>query len=232
LYCILLSAIVPSGLGCVDGPLFHLKKLNPIIQREWKEDRERGPVYSQRLNEFRLLKTTIKRMPQSEQQDWVNKVNAIVAKETSPELRREAVLVLNEVISNPDASSTIVRLAQDKNDKVRLAVAQSLRNHVTPETTQALLAMATSDKEANIRLAATASLGPHKTDEVKQFLSKQLNEPSPAVQYQSSLALKEQTGKDFGGDMSKWKRFMAGEEVTEEPVSLADSLRSYVPFMR
>ena len=39
---------MPAFVGCVDGPLYELKKLNPIYQRQWKEDRDRGPVGQRR----------------------------------------------------------------------------------------------------------------------------------------------------------------------------------------
>lgn len=218
--------------GCTDGPLFHLKKLNPIIQQQWKEDRERGPVYSQRLSEFRLLKSKIKSMPEDDQLKWVATISSILADETSPELRREGVLVLNEVLARPEATATVVSLAHDKNTKVRLEVARALKNHISSETTQTLLAMASSDADENIRRIAIESLGPHKTDEVKQFLGKQLNDKSPAMQYCASLALKEQTGKDFKGDIQKWKRFVAGEAVEPDPPTLAESIQSYLPILR
>ncbi|MEQ1825107.1 MAG: HEAT repeat domain-containing protein [Pirellula sp.] len=229
-YLVFVAMAVSSG--CIDGPLFQLKKLNPIIQQQWKEDRERGPTYSQRVEQFKLVRSQLKSMPEVDQAKWTTFISSVVANETSPEIRREAVLALNEVIARPEATATIVSLAQDKNPKVRLEVARSLKKHVSPETTQTLLAIATSDMDSNIRMVATESLGTHKTDDVKQFLAKQLNEPSPAVQYSASLALKEFTGKDFKGDMSKWKRYLGGEEIEPDPPSLAEALQSYVPLLR
>jgi hypothetical protein len=228
----LVSVVFPAVVGCTDGPFFELKKLNPVIQRQWQKDRERGPVFSQRVEEFRTLKSQLKTMPDEEQAKWVNTISTIVASETSPEIRREAVLALTPVIARPEATATIVRLAQDKNDKVRLAVAESLRNHVSPETTQTLLALATSDTDANIRGAATHSLGMHKSDDVKQFLAKQLNDRSQAIQYQATLALKDLTGKNFEGDVSLWKRYLDGEPVEPTVPSLAESIQSYIPFLR
>jgi hypothetical protein len=226
-----LVGVLPLS-GCVDGPMFELKKLNPVIQNQWKKDRERGIVYSQRVETMRLLQVQLKSMPEQEQAQWVDRLSSTAKTETSPELRREAVLALSKVIGNPTATNTVIKLAQDKNEKVRLEAAKALQNHVTPETTQTLLALASSDSEPSVRLVATEMLGKHRSDEVKQFLTKQLSDRSPAMQYNASLALKEFTGKDFKGDVELWKRFMNGEPVEPPTSSLAETLQSYVPILR
>lgn len=228
----LIPIALSSVVGCVDGPLYELKKLNPVIQSQWKKDRERGPVFSQRVDEMRLVGRQFPTMPSEEQVKWVNTISSVVQTETSPEIRREAVLALSTVLQQPGATEAVIKLSQDKNDKVRLAVSQSLRKQVTPETTQTLLAMATSDKSESVRLAAIESLGPHKTDNVKQFLAKQLSDRSPAVQYHASLALREFTGKDFKGDVSMWKRYLNGENVEPKETTFYEAVQPYLPFTR
>ncbi|MFY7876842.1 MAG: hypothetical protein ACOVQM_15420, partial [Pirellula sp.] len=64
--------------------MFQLKRLNPVIQNEWKKDRERGPVYSQRVEEMRLVKERFRYMPSEEQLKWINTINGVVEKESSP----------------------------------------------------------------------------------------------------------------------------------------------------
>lgn len=231
--CHLLCLLAVLGCcGCIDGPMFQLKRLNPVIQNEWKKDRERGPVYSQHVEEMRWVKQRFRSMTSEEQLNWINTINGFVEKESSPELRREAVLALGEVVERPEATGTIINLAKDRNDKVRLEVSKVLKKYPSPETTKTLLALAAADTSQSVRLAATESLGTHRSDEVKQFLSKQLNDRSPAMQYHASLALKDFTGKDFKGDVSLWKRYLAGEEVEPPTASLAESMQSYIPFLR
>ncbi len=228
----LIPFALSSVVGCIDGPLYELKKLNPVIQSQWKKDRERGPVFSQRVDEMRLVGRQFPTMPVEEQAKWVNTISSVVQTETSPEIRREAVLALSKVLQQPGATEAVIKLSQDKNDKVRLAVSQSLRRQVTPETTQTLLAMAASDKSESVRLAALESLGPHKTDDVKQFLAKQLGDRSPAVQYHASLALREFTGKDFKGDITMWKRYLNGENVEPKATTFYEAVQPYLPFTR
>ncbi|MBU6236220.1 MAG: HEAT repeat domain-containing protein [Planctomycetes bacterium] len=228
LACVLFAA----APGCTDGPFFQMKKLNPYIQSQWRKDREKTVVYSQRVNEMRLLRRQIANMPTEEQSRWIAKLTDILQTETSPELRRESVLVLQEVMDRQDAVAAVTPLSQDKNDKVRLTVAQTLGARPNTEAASALMAMATSDSSRVVQLAATESLGKHPTDEVRQFLASKLEDRNPAMQYQASLALKSITGKNYGGDIDAWKRYLAGEDIPEPKASLADSMKSFVPMWR
>jgi HEAT repeat protein len=209
-----------------------MKKLNPYIQSQWRKDREKAVVYSQRVDEMRLLRNQIGRMQPEEQDRWVSKIAEIISSETSPELRRESILVLQQVMERPDSLAAVTSLSQDKNEKVRLAVAQSLGTTPNPEAATTLLAMAQSDSSRIVQLAATQSLGRHPSEDVRRFLASKLEDRSPAMQYQASLALKAVTGKDYGGDVDSWKRYLAGEDVPEARPSLADSMKSYLPMWR
>ncbi len=183
-------------------------------------------VYSQRLDEMRLLKRQLPSMTEEEQARWVSNLDDVLKKETSPSLRREAVLTLAVVSKRSDALRTIVPIARDENESVRLAVVHALEKNNTPDSTTTLLSLAQSDRSNNVRLTATKSLGQHKTNEVRQFLASKLEDRSTAMQYSASLALKEQTGKNYGGDVEAWKQYLKGDEVPEPPVSIAERMQS------
>lgn len=231
-WILLAGCLCVLALGCTDGPFFQMKKLNPYIQSQWKKDREKTVVYSQRVDELRRLRSQIARMPSEEQARWVTTVSKIAKEETSPELRREAVLVLQQVMDRGDAVAAVTPLVRDKNDKVRLTVAQALGTQSNPEAASALMAMASSDSSRVVQLAAIESLGKHPSNEVQQLLASKLEDRSPAMQYQASLALKKITGKDYGGDIDSWRRYLAGEDVPEVRPSLADSMKSILPTWR
>jgi hypothetical protein len=228
----LIPLALSTFVGCVDGPLYELKKLNPVIQSQWKKDQERGPTYYQRIDELDLVTRQITTMPPDEKARWINTVSQVAQTDTSPEIRWRSVQTLAKVIDQPAAIESIMKLSQDKNDKVRLAVSQSLKKQVTPETTQTLLAMATTDKSESVRLAAVESLGMHKSEDVKSFLTKQINDRSPAMQYSASLALKDFTGKDFKGDVPLLKRYLNGENVEPKEASFYEAVQPYWPFKR
>lgn len=218
--------------GCTDGPFFQMKKLNPYIQSQWREDREKAVVYSQRVEEIRLLRSQIARMSSEEQAKWIQSLSNMLREETSPELRREGVLVLQQVMERPDAVAAATPLIADKNDKVRLTLAQALGAHPDPTAASALMTMAKSDLSRVVQLAAIESLGKQPSDEVRQFLASKLEDRNPAMQYQASLALKSLTGRDYGGDIEAWKRYLAGEDVPQPRTSLADSMKSLLPMWR
>jgi hypothetical protein len=213
-------------VGCADGPFFHLKKLNPVIVDQWKKDQLRGPVYADRIEEFDTLRDQITNYAPDEQARYIQTISDVAKTDTSPEIRRRVVMVLEQVMQDPNATSTVVGLAQDKNEKVRIAVAKALAKSTDQEATRSLLAMAAGDKSQQVRHHATKSLGLHKSDEVKQFLVQQLNEKSPATQASATDALKDYTGVDFRGDVVKWKQYMNGEEVEPTQPSIADQFFS------
>jgi hypothetical protein len=222
------SSAIASGfllavLGCTDGPFYELKKLNPVIQDQWKKDRARRPVYHQRVEEFQLLRTAIAKYPVEEQRRYIELLANTAKVETSPDIRRHIVLVLSEVLERPDAMMVVTEMSKDKESKVRLEVAKALRNSSDPIATQALLALAASDKSDVVRNMATESLGNHKTEDVKSFLAKQLDSKQPGAQYAAYLALKEQTGKSFGGDAAKMRAYLLGEPVDEDAPSFLAS---------
>ncbi len=228
----LIPLTLSTLVGCVDGPLYELKKLNPVIQSQWKKDQERGPTSYQRIPHIRLVAKQFPSMTPDEQAKWVRLLSDVLHEETSPDIRWELVQALSKVVQRSDAAEAIMKSSQDKNDKVRLAVADSLKRNVMPETTQTLLAMATTDKTENIRLKAVESLGMHKSEEVKAFLSKQINDRSPAMQYSASLALKDFSGKDFKGDVPLLKRYLNGENVEPKEASFYEAVQPYLPFTR
>ncbi len=215
-------------LGCKDGPFYEMKKLNPVIQNQWKEDRARRPVYQQRIDEFVSLRQNIQSYPDVEQARYVQLLTDVCESETSPEIRRHIAMVLAEVPQREDAVRCLTSLSRDNNEKVRLVVAKSLRKCPSELAAQTLMAMAAADKDENVRNIAIESLGEHRTDEVRAFLAKQLDARQPGTQYSAYLALKEHTGKSFGGDASKMRAYLAGESVEEDAPSFWASPFEYI----
>ncbi len=223
LACLSLMAI---ATGCADGPFYHMKKLNPVIVQQWNEDRKRASLYEDRISEFDQLKSQIATYPTEEQTRYIDTLTQKSINDSSPEIRRRVAMVLEEVPNDRRSIDALVKLSQDKNEKVRMTVAKSLAKTTDTMATQALLAMAAKDKSQAVKLLAIESLGYHKTDDVKTFLAQQLNDRSPAIQSSATTALKEQTGVDFRGDVAKWKQYMNGENIEPEVPSLADQFMS------
>ncbi|MCU0718506.1 MAG: HEAT repeat domain-containing protein [Pirellula sp.] len=223
LVCISLMAL---ATGCADGPFYHMKKLNPVIVQQWNEDKKRASLYEDRISEFDQLKSQIASYSPEEQDRYIGTLTQSSINDSSPEIRRRVAMVLEEVPNDRRSIDALVKLSQDKNEKVRMTVAKSLAKSTDEIATQTLITMASKDKSQAVKLLAIESLGGHKTDDVKTFLAQQLNDRSPAIQSSATTALKEQTGVDFRGDVAKWKQYMNGENVEPETPSLAEQFMS------
>lgn len=167
------------------------------------------------MAEYETLRSNIASYSDADQARYVELLQSVCETETSPEIRRQIALVLSEVSHRDDALAGIEKLSRDSNAKVRLAVATHLVKAPVGQATETLLAMAASDKDENVRNMATSSLASHQTDEVRAFLAKQLDARQPATQFAAYQALAKQTGKNFGGDVSKMRAFVGGEDVEE-----------------
>ena len=215
--------------GCADGPMFALKKMNPYYTRQWAKDTALGPTYHDRLQELRLLNEQIATMPPAEQQQWVTQVDAILEHDPSPEMRRTAVLILASV---PDARSfeLLQRASKDDSEKVRMAVCTSAAKFPSEDAVGLLQNLLQTDKDTGVKSTAIASLGQFKGPQAQGVLAEILQERSPAMQYAATQALAKSTGMHYGGDVSKWKSYLAGELVADDAPSLAEQVTGWIPF--
>ncbi len=204
--------------GCADGPFYQLKHLNPVIRKQWDEDRAMGPTYDDRLAEVRKLKGHLANCPAEEKQKWVGHLQKLVANDPSPEIRREAILATKNLPASLNRP-ILQQAAQDKNEKVRIASCEALSVQGDENSLQMLGTLATTDESNSVRVAAVGAIGNYKGEPAKQLLAKVIQDRSPVLQYQATLALQEVTGKNLGGDVGKWKRYLQGEEVEEEETS-------------
>ena len=218
--------------GCADGPFFHMKKLSPWHQREWRRDRELGPTFSQRLDELTLLDSRIASYPPEQQQQWAKQLETIVTKDTSPEMRARAARVLAKIDSEATISA-LNKASADDVEKVRLAVCEAWAVRKTEQGRDMLLSLAATDESDDVRQAAIRSLAEYDTPEVRSQLSSALEHKNPAIQQQAVVSLRKITKKDFGGDFDAWKRYLDGEDVPDpEPVSFTARVMNSLPMTK
>lgn len=219
--------------GCVDGPLYHMKKANPYFQSQWKKDRELGPIFADRLKELELVNSQLPTMAASEQEKWANQLSSIIQKDPSSEMRARAVAVIAQVPS--EAAVTALNFASgDDVEKVRLAACRAWKVRGDAAARDMLLSLAQSDESTSVRQAAIDGLAAFPEEaEVKSALAGLLSDRSPAIQYQVAQSLTNITGRDYGGDFDAWKRFMAGEDVIQPPpLSTAEKVWNSLPSWR
>ncbi len=231
----LTSSLVGSLLllcGCVDGPLFHMKKLSPWHQREWRRDRELGPTFSQRLDELALLDSRLAGYSPDEQQQWAAHLENIVTKDTSPEMRARAARVIAKIESE-STTRALNKASRDEVEKVRLAVCDAWGLQKNDQARDMLLSLVATDESDDVRQAAIRSLASFDSPEVRTQLAAALEHKNPAIQQQAVVSLRKITGRDFGGDFETWKRYLDGEEVPDpEPVSFTARIMQSLPTLK
>ncbi len=231
-----LSCSLVSGIcllsGCTDGPFFHMKKLSPWHQKEWKRDRELGPTYSQRLEELAVLDRYITTYSPDKQQEWAQRLESIVTNDTSAEMRARAARVLAKVDSEA-TTRALNKASTDEVEKVRLAVCDAWAIRKSEQGRDMLLSMVTTDESDDVRQAAIRSLAAFDSPEVRAQLSSALEHKNPAIQQQAVVSLRKITGRDFGGDFDAWKRYLDGEDVPDpQPASLTARIMQALPMTK
>lgn len=226
---LLLPLLLFGGAGCLDGPLFALKKMNPYFRREWAKDVAIGPTYYERIEELRLLKAQLAGMPEEEQTKWLVHLDAIVKHDPSPEMRREAVLALGSVSSTQ--SATIIQYAaNDSAAKVRMAVCQAIARQSEQIAYPVLQKMLKDEDEDGVRKEAVLALGNFNSTESRGMLTAVLQEKSPAMQFVATEALEKSTGMHYGGNVAKWKSYLAGETPEADTPSIAERAADWIKF--
>jgi len=231
-----LMALLGSISGCIDGPLYSLKRANPYYQNQWKKDSEIGPTFSERVTEMRSLQDQLASMSPDEQARYTKIASEVYQYESSPEMRREAVLALSKS-PTPEAEATLIKACGDRVDKVRISACKSLKNRSSVEASKMLATMAQTEDVMSVRLAAIEALGTYKDNDSKAILRQSLDEKSPALQYQATVALREMTGRDFDGNVESWRQFLdagGGPESDDQvrQASLPERMLNSLPFNR
>ncbi len=215
--------------GCADGPMFALKQMNPYYRRQWAKDSELGPTYHERLDEMRLLSKQIASMGPDEQRQWVEHIDAILEHDPSPEMRREAVLALTDV--EPSLSLQLLqRASKDESTKVRMAVCAAIGKQDADQAIPILQPLLQDTDKEGVQISAIRALGNFQGPQTEGLLAAALQEKSPATQLAATEALAQSTGKSFGGNVPKWKSYLAGEAVEEEVPSIADKVMEWTKF--
>lgn len=222
-------AVLTLLCGCIDGPFYQMKRVNPYFQSQWKKDRELGPTFSDRLAELELLKSQIADMSADEQQQWTQQLANLIQRDPSAEMRAQATSTIAKMPST-DAITALNYASGDDVEKVRMAACRAWKARGDMAARDMLLSLAEADQSTSVRQAAIDGLSVFNEADVLATLTRLLDDRSPAVQYQVAQTLKTMTGRDYGGDFEAWKQFLSGQELPEPPpVSLAEQVWNSLP---
>lgn len=198
-------------VGCMDGPFYQLKRINPYYLSTWKKDREHGPTYEDRLSELRKLERKLGKMSAEEQSEWANRLELIVREDASPELRATAAQIISK-IDSPAAERALNTASTDEVDKVRMMACKAWRQRGGTAARDMLLSMAQADESSSVRQEAILALGGFNEPEVLRSLGGLLEDKSPAIQFSVAQSLASLTGESHGGDIDAWQSYL-GENV-------------------
>jgi hypothetical protein len=223
---ILAAAMLLAGVtGCHDGPLYGLKVANPFYSmHQWKQDEDIGPTDHQRLKEMRRLVAVMPSLPEDRQAAWFTHLRGIMDHDSSPEMRRLAVIAAgNTQLSG--SSELIGRGLKDDSLKVRLAACHVLGERGDEASARVLAETAGSTSDADVRNAALAALGQHSGKIAVDALKLALDTRDPATRDLAIASLRGATGKDYGDDPEVWIAALDGKDVPEKQTQIADRLR-------
>jgi HEAT repeat protein len=193
--------------GCADGPLYGLKKMNPLITKQWKTDQELGPTYVQRLEEIERLRSQIRSMSPDEQEGWLESIEQLVGNDPSPEMRRQAVLALKG-LPQQQADEILANACKDESEKVRLAACEVLSVPPNPTRLSLLEKLAKQDESMAVRIAAVERFGDFSSDQVLAPLEEALRDKSPAIQFAAVQSLARTTGLKMSANVAQWRDYL------------------------
>ncbi len=194
--------------GCMDGPFYALKHLNPIARAEWKKDRAFGPTFDDRMAEMDRLEARLGSLSSEQQQFWAGQLARLIEHDPSPVIRARAVRLIAHMAS-PATVEALNRASTDEALRVRLAACRAWVDLGGAPAQDMLLSMAVADDDSSVRQAAIRGLAAFDHPEVVRSLGRLLDDPSPAIQHQATETLAVLTQQQFGGDLSQWKEFLA-----------------------
>ena len=211
--CILLLLVPAASLGCHDGPMYALKRVNPYFQRQWAADEKLGVTDHQRMQNLRLLTASIHRMPAAEQASWTAHLQSVLEQDPSAEMRFQAVRTLQHVPGDA-ALQLIAGSLEDESVKVRMAACDVLGSRSEPQAAHLLAETVNSSVDADVRLAAVAALRGHRGAIVNDALKMTLESNDPALRHAAIESLRTITGQDLGNETEPWLAYLAGNPVT------------------
>lgn len=198
---------VTACVGCMDGPFYQLKKINPYYRAQWRADRDLGPTFQERMDEVVYVQKQLPKMSPAEQEEWANKLEVMIRDESSPELRTRAVGAIAQ-IKSPVAERALKTASGDDVEKVRLAVCKAWEVQGGDTAKNMLMTLAQADSSNSVRQAAIGGLGKFDDPEVVKSLAVLLEDNSPAIQERAVGSLASITGQEYGGNIEQWRQYI------------------------
>ena len=221
---VMIAGGLVSTVGCHDGPLYQLKKVNPFYVSQWNADKKIGVTDTQRRDELQLLASSVGSMSAAEQAKWIPHLNQLIENDPNVEMRRLAVRAAGR-ISDPRSMDLIKRGLDDDAAKVRMQACSSLGNKSGDDAARLLVATIGTEGNLDVKHSAMEALGNFQSPIASQSLRTALVDSNPATKQLAMESLRGVTGKDYGDDPSVWIAALDGQEVEEPKSRIAEVFR-------
>ena len=202
--------------GCATGPFPQLAHLNPMLQQEWKIDKQFGPTLRDQLAELETVQKSADRMAADEQERWAQQLSQLMSEDSNLVLKAAIVRTLGK-LETPTAASALRLAVSDPEPDVRIAACEAWRDQGTTESVEMLGRLLGSDTDFDVRLAATRCLGRFRDPAAVQALAIAIDDSDPAMQYRAIQSLKSASGRNYGNNVPAWREFVHGGNPAEEP---------------
>jgi HEAT repeat protein len=221
-------AVLLPSTGCHDGPLYGLKVVNPYYSmKQWKADEALGTTDHVRRAELTKLVRVMPTLPPDRQAYWAEHLRQVMEHDPSPEMRRLAIMACGST-RLPQSKQLLVEGIKDESLKVRLTTCEVLGRRDDPESLRLLADTAGSTTDLDVRNAAFAALGNHRGPIATEALRMALEDRDPATRSLAVDSLRRCTGKNYGNDPDAWLAALSGQDVPEQPVQIAERLKSLI----
>jgi HEAT repeat protein len=219
---VLCGLVAVTATGCADLDIFPswMPFQGPV------SDKLPGVVTpAERITELRKLSEKAGSSSAEEKQRVSQQLAAAIRTEKDPLIRIEIIRTLGRYPS-PAADLILKAALSDGDTHVRVTACEAWGRRADAAAVKLLAEALRSDVDSDVRLAAAKALGESKNKDAVAPLGDALNDTDPAMQYRAVLSLQQATGKDLGGDVVRWQKYVKGEMAEPTP-SLAEQIHRW-----
>jgi len=148
--------------------------------------------------------------------------------EDDPLIRAEIVRTVGEYDAR-EADSLLAKALEDMDAEVRMAACEAWGKRQGPQPATRLSRTLGGDIDIDVRLAAARALSHSKDPVALTALGEALEDKDPAMQVRAVKSLRSITGRDFDGDVGRWRQYVkSGAPQPAKQLSIAQRIR--LPF--
>lgn len=220
------SVVCAVVMGCATAPWSGGWPVQGFPPKFRSTTRPGDPTtFYERQRRMRSIAAGASRLDSAEQERIAGEMNELLRTDPNPLLRLEAVRVLSG-LRTPTALTGLQLAESDADLDVREAACVAFGARRDRASLDALARMLANDESQDVRLAATRELANYRDAAAYRALLTALTDDDPALQNRAIDSLRHASGRDYGGDLERWRTFVeTGDAEPLPPQSVAERIR-------